>query len=107
MCVGQPRCCMGVIVFFVKQKTAYELRISDWSADLCSSDLEDVFDLLHLMGGDQDRFLVIEVLFQQVLIELLAVNDIQAQSRLVEHQQLGIDRHHQRDRKSTRLNSSH
>src|SRR3546814_13141951 len=27
-------------VFFFKQKTAYEMRISDWSADVCSSDLE-------------------------------------------------------------------
>src|SRR3546814_1630209 len=26
-------------MFFVKQKTAYELRISDWSSDVCSSDL--------------------------------------------------------------------
>src|SRR3546814_8945907 len=26
-------------IFFVKQKTAYELRISDWSSDVCSSDL--------------------------------------------------------------------
>src|SRR3546814_13842120 len=29
-------CC---IVFFFKQKTAYEMRISDWSSDVCSSDL--------------------------------------------------------------------
>src|SRR3546814_13779569 len=29
-------------VFFFKQKTAYELRISDWSSDVCSSDLSDV-----------------------------------------------------------------
>src|SRR3546814_1589861 len=28
-----------LIVFFFKQKTAYELRISDWSSDVCSSDL--------------------------------------------------------------------
>src|SRR3546814_4074536 len=28
-----------VCVFFFKQKTAYELRISDWSSDVCSSDL--------------------------------------------------------------------
>src|SRR3546814_7790201 len=28
-----------VVVFFFKQKTAYELRISDWSSDVCSSDL--------------------------------------------------------------------
>src|SRR3546814_3510483 len=27
------------LFFFVKQKTAYELRISDWSSDVCSSDL--------------------------------------------------------------------
>src|SRR3546814_9629385 len=26
--------------FFFKQKTAYELRISDWSSDVCSSDLQ-------------------------------------------------------------------
>src|SRR3546814_6320697 len=29
-----------LIVFFFKQKTAYELRISDWSSDVCSSDLD-------------------------------------------------------------------
>src|SRR3546814_2339305 len=27
------------LIFFFKQKTAYELRISDWSSDVCSSDL--------------------------------------------------------------------
>src|SRR3546814_8890777 len=30
---------MYLCVFFFKQKTEYELRISDWSADVCSSDL--------------------------------------------------------------------
>src|SRR3546814_4699024 len=29
----------SVILFFFKQKTAYEMRISDWSSDVCSSDL--------------------------------------------------------------------
>src|SRR3546814_18369388 len=28
-----------MVVFFFKQKTAYEMRISDWSSDVCSSDL--------------------------------------------------------------------
>src|SRR3546814_6380230 len=28
-----------ILFFFFKQKTAYELRISDWSSDVCSSDL--------------------------------------------------------------------
>src|SRR3546814_11214787 len=30
---------MGGFFFFCKQKTAYEMRISDWSSDVCSSDL--------------------------------------------------------------------
>src|SRR3546814_8370204 len=29
----------SIIFFFCKQKTAYEVRISDWSSDVCSSDL--------------------------------------------------------------------
>src|SRR3546814_5461261 len=29
-----------LVFFFFKQKTAYEMRISDWSSDVCSSDLE-------------------------------------------------------------------
>src|SRR3546814_2838677 len=29
-----------VFFFFFKQKTAYEMRISDWSSDVCSSDLD-------------------------------------------------------------------
>src|SRR3546814_18560005 len=34
------------LVFFFKQKTAYEMRISDWSSDVCSSDLEDAAERL-------------------------------------------------------------
>src|SRR3546814_9650057 len=30
---------MNIDFFFFKQKTAYEMRISDWSSDVCSSDL--------------------------------------------------------------------
>src|SRR3546814_6961830 len=32
-------CCVESGIFFFKQKTAYEMRISDWSSDVCSSDL--------------------------------------------------------------------
>src|SRR3546814_5896107 len=31
--------CRLCFIFFFKQKTAYEMRISDWSSDVCSSDL--------------------------------------------------------------------
>src|SRR3546814_18687911 len=44
------------VIVFVKQKTAYEMRISDWSSDVCSSDL---FGLLAGARGTQtcrDRF---------------------------------------------------
>src|SRR3546814_5971449 len=37
-------------VFFFKQKTAYEMRISDWSSDVCSSDLLEVALAEHLGG---------------------------------------------------------
>src|SRR3546814_4537681 len=38
-----------ILFFFFKQKTAYEMRISDWSSDVCSSDLDGV-----LHRGDED-----------------------------------------------------
>src|SRR3546814_3662915 len=55
---------MSVFFFFFKQKTAYELRISDWSSDVCSSDLplevcaarKDKADRgPRLRGGDDDE----------------------------------------------------
>src|SRR3546814_9664150 len=38
MCVVIVFLCVSLFFFF-KQKTAYEMRISDWSSDVCSSDL--------------------------------------------------------------------
>src|SRR3546814_8811326 len=69
-----------VSVFFFKQKTAYELRISDWSSDVCSSDLLSGFatqlvetDAAGAMGDQEqeaagDR----EVLHQHDLVDLIA-----------------------------------
>src|SRR3546814_1863200 len=52
--------------FFFKQKTAYEMRISDWSSDVCSSDLHDlVVERASLGGGDRALRA-----FQRELIEL-------------------------------------
>src|SRR3546814_15814699 len=44
---------MLLFFFFFKQKTAYEMRISDWSSDVCSSDLRD--EPLCLAGLDHRR----------------------------------------------------
>src|SRR3546814_3418945 len=41
MCIGV---CIMYWFFFFKQKTAYEMRISDWSSDVCSSDLARLLD---------------------------------------------------------------
>src|SRR3546814_3160180 len=55
---------MYMFFFFFKQKTAYEMRISDWSSDVCSSDLlrEDLrtrlgWDLVFRLEllSDEDR----------------------------------------------------
>src|SRR3546814_6215743 len=43
-----------LVFFFVKQKTAYEMRISDWSSDVCSSDLQHGPDLDGLAFLDPD-----------------------------------------------------
>src|SRR3546814_4713035 len=40
-----------VFVFFFKQKTAYEMRISDWSSDVCSSDLHGRQCKAEIVGG--------------------------------------------------------
>src|SRR3546814_8675380 len=39
-------------IFFFKQKTAYEVRISDWSSDVCSSDLLAIDRLKQLFDCD-------------------------------------------------------
>src|SRR3546814_9771358 len=99
---------MVFFFFFFKQKTAYEMRISDWSSDVCSSDLSE------LDGVDQQ--------VQQRLLQLALVGAQRGQPVVVqqldpEARFLGALAHHAEhragdlgdieDRKSTRLNSSH
>src|SRR3546814_4027390 len=40
--------------FFFKQKTAYEMRISDWSSDVCSSDLFDISVLPDMVAAGHE-----------------------------------------------------
>src|SRR3546814_10644269 len=73
-------------MFFFKQKTAYEMRISDWSSDVCSSDLGGdaieepavVRDDEHAAGELGDRF------FQRA-----QGVDVEIVGRLVEQQHVG------------------
>src|SRR3546814_14009821 len=49
-------CLVSCIVgcFFFKQKTAYEMRISDWSSDVCSSDLPTLHPALRLRRREDE-----------------------------------------------------
>src|SRR3546814_8012105 len=50
--------CVVLVFFFFKQKTAYEMRISDWSSDVCSSDLPEgprAGALLRVLRGRRAR----------------------------------------------------
>src|SRR3546814_3309406 len=56
-------CSVMFYFFFFKQKTAYEMRISDWSSDVCSSDLSDYHrptqdfrELQRAELGEPDKF---------------------------------------------------
>src|SRR3546814_4266511 len=118
------------VVFFFKQKTAYEMRISDWSSDVCSSDLQAERQRRHRgaevggrpegleverVGEEVDEVLEPDelgrepegVLDQQRLVERLRGRPQEedgGDGELRQDQQVGQGRG---DRKSTRLNSSH
>src|SRR3546814_830219 len=65
----------GVFFFFFKQKTAYDMRISDWSSDVCSSDL----------GGEPDqRLAVLRLLLRAVALRRLLA-DLHAQHLVLHH----------------------
>src|SRR3546814_4665416 len=105
--------------FFFKQKTAYEMRISDWSSDVCSSDLagrrgacsNSIFALLLAIGFDllgqlRNRY-VIAGNGRQLLRYPLRGACVNVVAYL-EHGESGFDANDAiADRKSTRLNSSH
>src|SRR3546814_20464217 len=55
--------------FFFKQKTAYEMRISDWSSDVCSSDLMHAMSL----GDDPDRWVRMGERLPHDVLETFAV----------------------------------
>src|SRR3546814_7752839 len=63
------------VVFFFKQKTAYEMRISDWSSDVCSSDL--IFVEIHENVRGEDVFIIQSTSYpaNDNLMELLVAMD--------------------------------
>src|SRR3546814_5938488 len=112
------------VSFFFRQKTAYEMRISDWSSDVCSSDLDhhllelrfhrtvdaqvgevarqpsDQLGVEHVGRHDEDQHATVLQQRQRALIEQL----FQPRTALTLIADVAV---HVLDRKSTRLNSSH
>src|SRR3546814_9175017 len=65
------------MLFVVKQKTAYEMRISDWSSDVCSSDLalDPVHHVAAVAGAERRGLVAVEevVFLQRVCPAFLQV----------------------------------
>src|SRR3546814_2908825 len=85
-----------VLFFFFKQKTAYEMRISDWSSDVCSSDLAAALSLFekiwnaHLVATLEDDLSIVHV-DRHVLHEVSSARAflrMQAQGRRVRNHEL-------------------
>src|SRR3546814_2478556 len=105
-------------VFFFKQKTAYEMRISDWSSYVCSSDLDPAQSVAKLRPVDDHvQHAVRKQIFRalEALRQLLADRafDHALPRKADERVRLGyldVAKHRigrGEDRKSTRLKSSH
>src|SRR3546814_6398418 len=111
-----------MVFFFFKQKTAYEMRISDWSSDVCSSDLTEGLGVLKTFGELVGEFYLslialwvllfaagsiflgrrmvklIRYVREPILIAFSTASSEAAYPKMLEQLE---------DRKSTRLNSSH
>src|SRR3546814_9807491 len=61
-------------LFFFKQKTAYEMRISDWSSDVCSSDLVVAVSVPCICGSD--TFAMVTVIAYSVVTSVSVVRII-------------------------------
>src|SRR3546814_2726867 len=52
---------MSVMFFFFKQKAAYEMRISDWSSDVCSSDLGATYILPGVVEANESSIALLAI----------------------------------------------
>src|SRR3546814_5923865 len=66
--------CSLFFFFFFKQKTAYEMRISDWSSDVCSSDLlrRPGLDRVDIIDAKRQHVLVVDRIDDGVGVQLVA-----------------------------------
>src|SRR3546814_15258421 len=65
-----------IVFFFCKQKTSYEMRISDWSSDVCSSDLHAVVKHLAEAPAALNAALAYEDTIKTVAAEIVMARDV-------------------------------
>src|SRR3546814_8788324 len=111
-------------VFFFKQKTAYEMRIRDWSSDVCSSDLPGYSaavaaaaqPVIEAAGGGAFMLCTSHRALRQIAEQLRAKLKLRVLVQGEDSRSALLDAFADdgnavlvgtRDRKSTRLNSSH
>src|SRR3546814_1058866 len=117
-------------IFFFKQKTAYELRISDWSSDVCSSDLVHVSGAAiydsNAAGASKARAAARGLVQEEMefrpsinaslvlpfddhvfFLDTQAGYEFHSRNKRLESERIAVDGSVRLDRKSTRLNSSH
>src|SRR3546814_1445852 len=115
--------CFLVFFFFFKQKTAYEMRISDWSSDVCSSDLSRKLKIGLLWHSGKSgnlgvgaltmanmaiaRQIAEELGFEPAFTIIGVADKGGAYVQPEEAQIYEVNSRRLLDRKSTRLNSSH
>src|SRR3546814_1373424 len=111
---------LNITIFFFKQKTAYEMRISDWSSDVCSSDLHlGLFEQADRARGVDQRQ-ILRGRDDHRAGGLVALDhgelDVAGARRQIDDERVDVaparvdqlfERLARQDRKSTRLNSSH
>src|SRR3546814_6102887 len=110
--------------FFFKQKTAYEMRISDWSSDVCSSDLRAFPGDTAILVGSSVGSMIVPCMHDRrpdrssalVLCGAGHKPNLDFSARIRAYREEGMDYRWRftfqdfspaLDRKSTRLNSSH
>src|SRR3546814_10193568 len=67
--------CVVLMFFFFKQKTAYEMRIRDWSSDVCSSDLDANWSNATELLLAPDHYLYRMLYSQGIALDALGVPD--------------------------------
>src|SRR5262249_17161665 len=82
--------------FQIPRLHLFHTAVEDDAAAIDEHDVgKNMLDLVHMMRCHYDGAIAVEIIVQQGIVELLAIQDVQTECRLVQHQQSRINCHHQ------------